>query len=74
MNHLPILDELWIPKCMMEQSNEKMEKNEALGWKPRMGQSRVKTKVWECSLSVIERQEGQCKSTKAFNEMQRAGP
>ena len=59
---------------MMEQSNEKMEKNEALGWKPQMGQSRVKIKVWECSLSVIERQKGQCKSTKAFIEIQRARP
>ena len=54
--------------------NNQMEKNEALGWKPRMGQSRVKTKVWKCSLLVIERQEGQCKSTKAFNKIQRAKP
>ena len=74
LNQSPILDELWIPKCMMEQSNEKMEKNEALGWKPRMWQSRVKTKVWECLLSVIERQEGQCKSTKASSEIQKARP
>ena len=59
---------------MMEQSNEKMEKNEALGWKPRMGQSKVKMKVWECSLSVIKRQEDQCKSTKASSEIQKARP
>ena len=26
LNQSPILDELWIPKCMMEQSNEKMKK------------------------------------------------
>ena len=59
---------------MMEQSNEKMEKNETLGWKPRMVHSRVKMKVWECSLPVIKRQEGQGKSTKAFSEIQKAGP
>ena len=70
----PFLDEFWISKCMIEQSNEKIKKNQALGWKPRIGQSRVKTKVWECSLSVIERQECQCKSTKASSEIQRARP